>query len=36
SMEMVQDTKTLLEGLGAREGSNANPGAFVLERAFVD
>ena len=27
---------SLLDGIGFEEGSNANPGHFVIERAFVD
>jgi ferredoxin/flavodoxin---NADP+ reductase len=33
---MLQDTKTIVEGLGFVEGSNANPGDFVVEKAFAD
>jgi ferredoxin/flavodoxin---NADP+ reductase len=36
SMAMLQDTKTIVEGLGFVEGSNANPGDFVVEKAFAD
>lgn len=36
SMAMLRDTKDALEGLGLIEGSNAQPGSFVVERAFVD
>ena len=35
SMHMLKDVKELAEGLGFREGSLANPGSFVVERAFV-
>jgi ferredoxin/flavodoxin---NADP+ reductase len=35
SMEMIKDTAAILESHGLREGSNAHPGDFVLERAFV-
>ena len=35
SMAMIKETAALLEGFGLREGSNAEPGEFVLERAFV-
>ncbi len=35
SMEMLQETKALLEEAGLTEGSNAQPGEFVIERAFV-
>ena len=36
SMAMLRDTKEALEGYGLVEGSNAQPGSFVVERAFVD
>ncbi len=36
SMDMIKETAALLEGYGLVEGSNANPGDYVLERAFVD
>lgn len=35
SMAMIQDTAALLKSHGLEEGSNANPGHFVIERAFV-
>ncbi|MEO0872792.1 MAG: ferredoxin--NADP reductase, partial [Pseudomonadota bacterium] len=35
SMEMIQDTKTLLEARGFKEGSNAQPADFVIEKAFA-
>lgn len=35
SMEMIKDLSARLDGLGFREGSNANPGHYVIERAFV-
>jgi len=35
SMAMIKETGELLEGFGLREGSNAEPGDYVLERAFV-
>jgi ferredoxin--NADP+ reductase len=35
STEMIRDFAKLLEGQGFVEGSNANPGSFVIERAFV-
>jgi ferredoxin--NADP+ reductase len=35
SMAMIRDLETRLEGLGFKEGSNASPGDFVIERAFV-
>jgi ferredoxin--NADP+ reductase len=36
SMAMIRETAAMLEGIGFTEGSNANPGQFVIERAFVD
>ncbi|MFV0623154.1 ferredoxin--NADP reductase [Sphingomonas sp. ac-8] len=36
SMAMIRDFAAMLEGMGFVEGSNANPGQFVIERAFVD
>ena len=36
SMAMIKETAGLLEGFGLVEGSNAEPGDYVLERAFVD
>lgn len=35
SMAMIKDTAALLETQGLKEGSNAEPGDFVIERAFV-
>ena len=35
SMAMIKDVAALLESQGLKEGSNAEPGDFVLERAFV-
>lgn len=35
SMAMIKEAAELLEGFGLKEGSNAEPGDFVLERAFV-
>lgn len=35
SMDMIRDTKTLVENAGLTEGSNAAPGQFVVEKAFV-
>jgi ferredoxin--NADP+ reductase len=35
SMHMIKDTAAILERQGLTEGSNAEPGDFVLERAFV-
>jgi ferredoxin/flavodoxin---NADP+ reductase len=36
SMAMLQDHKALCEAAGMAEGSNSEPGAFVIEKAFVD
>jgi ferredoxin/flavodoxin---NADP+ reductase len=36
SMEMLRETKELLEQVGLAEGSNNRPGEFVIERAFVE
>lgn len=36
SMEMLRDSKSLCEAAGLAEGSNSSPGAYVVERAFVD
>ncbi|MGQ9372065.1 ferredoxin--NADP reductase [Azospirillum sp. ST 5-10] len=36
SVEMLADTKALLEAAGLREGANNAPGEFVIERAFVE
>ncbi len=35
SMDLLRDMKELVEGLGFREGSLANPASYVVERAFV-
>jgi len=35
SMAMIKETAELLENLGFTEGSNAHPGDYVIERAFV-
>lgn len=35
SMEMIKELAATLEGLGFEEGSNAKPGQYVIERAFV-
>lgn len=35
SMAMIRDLETRFEALGFKEGSNAAPGDFVIERAFV-
>jgi ferredoxin--NADP+ reductase len=36
SMAMLQDHKAICEELGFVEGSNSEPGQFVIEKAFVD
>lgn len=36
SMDMLKDTKALLEAAGLEEGANSKPRTFVVERAFVD
>jgi ferredoxin--NADP+ reductase len=35
SMEMIKQFAAYFEAEGFVEGSNAAPGAFVIERAFV-
>jgi len=35
SMDMINDTKALVEKAGLKEGSNADPAEFVVEKAFV-
>ncbi len=35
SMGMIRDVAAMLEAGGLQEGSNADPGDFVIERAFV-
>jgi ferredoxin--NADP+ reductase len=35
SMAMLKDIKALCEAHGLTEGSNSQPGQFVIERAFV-
>jgi len=35
SLAFNKDVAALLEGFGLREGSNASPGDFVIEKAFV-
>jgi ferredoxin--NADP+ reductase len=35
SMDMINDIKALVEKAGLKEGSNANPAEFVIEKAFV-
>ena len=36
SMAMLQEHKAICEELGFKEGSNSEPGQFVIEKAFVD
>lgn len=36
SMEMIKEVAALLESHRLKEGSNATPGDYVIERAFVD
>ncbi len=36
SMAMIADTRALVEAAGLKEGSNAAPGDYVIEKAFVD
>ena len=36
SMEMLKSHKEICESLGMVEGSNSDPGHFVIEKAFVD
>ena len=36
SMAMIRDLAKELDGMGFTEGSNAKPGDYVIERAFVD
>jgi ferredoxin--NADP+ reductase len=36
SMAMLQEHKVICESLGFVEGSNSEPGQFVIEKAFVD
>lgn len=35
SMDMINDTKALVETFGLTEGSNASPAEFVVEKSFV-
>ena len=35
SMAMIKDVAAALETFGLKEGSNTDPGDYVLERAFV-
>ncbi len=36
SPAMLRDTQTMLEAAGFAEGSNSRPGAYVVEKAFVE
>ncbi len=36
SMDMLKDTRAILESTGFAEGANSAPADFVVERAFVD
>jgi ferredoxin--NADP+ reductase len=36
SMEMLNETKSILQDFGLEEGANNKPATFVVERAFVD
>jgi len=36
SMAMLQEHKAICESIGMSEGSNSEPGDFVIEKAFVD
>ena len=35
SMDMINDTKAIVETFGLNEGSNSNPAEFVVEKSFV-
>ena len=35
SMDMINDTKALVETFGLNEGSNSQPAEFVVEKSFV-
>lgn len=35
SMDMINDTKAIVETFGLNEGSNSSPAEFVVEKAFV-
>jgi len=35
SMDMINDTKALVETFGLEEGSNSQPKQFVVEKSFV-
>ena len=34
--DMLADLRKMFDALGFAEGSNARPGAYVFERAFVE
>ncbi|MEM8878167.1 MAG: ferredoxin--NADP reductase [Pseudomonadota bacterium] len=36
SMDMIKETKAILESFGLEEGANNAPNTYVVERAFVD
>src|SRR3546814_18011242 len=36
SVAMLRDATKIVEGLGFVDGSNANPGDFVIEKAFAE
>jgi len=36
SEQMLADTKALLDGMSMKEGSNNDPGAYVIEKAFAE
>ena len=35
SMAFMKDIRSIVDALGFHEGSNADPGTYVVERAFV-
>ena len=35
SMDMINDTKAIVESFGLKEGSNSSPAEFVVEKSFV-
>lgn len=36
SLDMIRDTKAVVESFGLTEGSNSSPAEFVVEKAFVE
>jgi ferredoxin--NADP+ reductase len=34
-MAMIKETAAILDAQGLKEGSNSEPGDYVIERAFV-